>query len=150
LKKKDFLSRWHVCFKPSSIMPTTTLLDLSPNWAMAKSGNLTLFGLSTTTSVTSFSTNSIKDIFQDDSALLATLQERKIHAPPGPCQAYAGVCSTTKTQLQAERNAAKNSKAKAIKERKFAVAACKTNAVINKRMPHFLHRGQGGQGRIQG
>jgi hypothetical protein len=54
-------------------MPMTAFLDLSPTRAMAKSGNLTLSGNSTATSVTSFSINSGDDIFQDDYALLATL-----------------------------------------------------------------------------
>jgi hypothetical protein len=59
-------------------MPMTALLDLSPTGAKAKSGNLTHSSQSTATSITSFSTNSIKDIFQNNSVLLATLQEPKI------------------------------------------------------------------------
>jgi hypothetical protein len=52
-------------------MPTTALLDLSPTGATAKSGNLTPSGRSAATSVTSISTNSVKDIFQ---AILPCLQ----------------------------------------------------------------------------
>jgi hypothetical protein len=85
---------------------------------MAKSGDLTPSGRSTATSITSFSINSVKDIFQDNFALLATLQERKIHAPPGPYPARAGVRSATKTQLQAKRTATKDAKAKAVEDKK--------------------------------
>jgi hypothetical protein len=66
-------------------------------------------------------------------ALLATLQDCKIRAPPSPCPAHARVCSTTKTQLQAKWKAAKDLKAKAIKERKFALAACKAKVVVKKK-----------------
>jgi hypothetical protein len=100
---------------------------------MAKSGIIFPSGQSTATSITSLSTNSIEDIFQDNFALLATLQECKIHAPPGPCPACAGVCCTTKTQLQAEQKAAKDAMAKAIEERKFAIAACKARAFAKKK-----------------
>jgi hypothetical protein len=116
-KEKKLLSQWHGHFKPSPTMSTTALLDLSPTGATAKSSDLTSSGRLTATSVTSFSTNSIKDIFQDNSALLATLQECKIHAPPGPRPVCARVHGTTKTQLQAERKAVKDAKAKAIEER---------------------------------
>ncbi len=81
-------------------MPMTALLDLSPTKATAKSGELTTSGPLTATSVTSFSTNSGEGILQNNYALLVTLQERKIHAPPGPCPAHAGAYSATKTQLQ--------------------------------------------------
>ncbi len=130
-------SRWHVHFKASLTMPTATFLDLSPTGAMAKSGNLTHSGQSTATSITSFSTNSGKVIFQDDFTLLVTLQERKIHAPPRPCPAPAGVCSATKTQLQANRTATKDAKARAVEDKKIVVAACKAEAVAKKRIASF-------------
>jgi hypothetical protein len=117
-------------------MSTTTLLNLSPTGATAKSGNLTPSGRSTLTSITSFSTNSIENIFQDNFALLATLQDCKIHAPPGPCPACARIHGATKTQLQAKRKAtkdAKDPKAKAIEERKFVVATRKAKATAKKK-----------------
>jgi hypothetical protein len=89
--------RHHIHFKPFFTLPTTAFLDLSPTRAMAKSSDLTPSGRSTATSVTSFSTNSGKDIFQNNFALLTALQEHKIHTPPGPCPACAGVCGATKT-----------------------------------------------------
>ncbi len=118
------------------MLQAPAFLDLSPTRAMAKSGDLTPSGWSTATSVTSFSTNSSKDIFQDDFALLATLQECKIHAPPSPRQARAGVCGTTKTQLQSKRKATKDAKAKAVEE-KIVVAACKAKAIAKKRSTSF-------------
>jgi hypothetical protein len=99
-------------------MPMTAFLYQSPTGAMAKSGDLTPSGQSTATSVTSISTNRCNDIFQDDIVLLATLQECKIHSPPGPHLAWAGVCGNTKTQLQAKRNAAKDAKAKTVEDKK--------------------------------
>jgi hypothetical protein len=72
-------------------MPTTALLNLSPTEAMTKSGNITPSSQSTATSITSFSTNSAEDIFQDNFTLLVTLQEHEIHAPPSPRPAHAGV-----------------------------------------------------------
>jgi hypothetical protein len=112
----------------------TALLDLSPTGATAKNGNLTPSGRSTATSITSFSTNSIKDIFQDNSTLLATLQEHEIHDPLGSCPACAGVCGTTKTQLQAKWKAAKDAKTKGIEKRKLAMAACMVEAVPKKKV----------------
>jgi hypothetical protein len=133
LKKKELLTQQHIHFKSSLTMLTTAILDLSSTESRAKSGSFTPSGQLTTTSVTSFSTNSIKDMIQDNSVLLATLQEHKIHAPPGPCPARAGVCGTTRAQVQAKRKAAKDAKVKAIEERKFTMAACKAEAVANKK-----------------
>jgi hypothetical protein len=119
-------------------MPTTTLSNLSSTRATAKSGDLTPSGRLTATSVTSFSTNSIKDIFQDNIALLGTLQECKIQTPSSPHPACAGVCGTTKTQIHTERKAVKDAKAKVVEDGKFVVAACKAEAVTKKEAPHFL------------
>jgi hypothetical protein len=72
-------------------MLTAAFLDLSPTSATAKSGDLTPSDHLTATSITGFITNSGKDILQDDYALLMTLQECKIRAPPSPCPACTGV-----------------------------------------------------------
>jgi hypothetical protein len=86
-------------------MPTTTILELSPALAMAKKGEISVFVHSTTTSITSFTTTSNNIITKEDCALLATLQECAIHAPPGPCFAHTGTRGVTNTHRQAERKA---------------------------------------------
>jgi hypothetical protein len=131
-------------------MHTTTLLDLSPIRAMAKSGKLTTSGRLTATSVTSFSTNSGEGILQDNYALLATLQEREIHAPPSPRPARAGARSATKTQLQAERKAAKDARANAVEDKKLSPQLVRPRPSQKTGVPYLLHQGQGGQGSCQG
>jgi hypothetical protein len=142
--------RQHVRFKLSVTMPMTAFLDLSPTRAMAKSGQLTTSGRSAATSVTSFSTNNGEDILQDYYALLATLQERKIHAPPGPRPACAGACGATTTQLHAKHKAAKDTKAKVVKDKKLLLQLVRLRSSGKKVAPHLLCQGQGGQGSFQG
>jgi hypothetical protein len=113
-------------------MPTATLLDLSPSRATAKSCKLTTSGHSTATFVTIFSTNSGEGILQAVNALLATLQEQEIHAPPGPRPARASARGITKTQLQAKHMAAKNGKANAVKDKKIIAAAHKAKTIAKK------------------
>ncbi len=100
-------SQCHVCFKPLTTMPTTTILELSPALATAEKGKVSVSGYSTATSVTSFTTTRDGVITKEDPALLVMLQEHAIHAPPGPHPARTGTCSVTNTQQQAERKALK-------------------------------------------
>jgi hypothetical protein len=95
-------SQGHVRFKPSLTLPTTALLDISPTRATAKSSNLTPSGRLTATSITSFSTNSSKDIFQDNFALLTTLQEGGVHASLGPHPACTGAPSQAEGRKERE------------------------------------------------
>jgi hypothetical protein len=113
-------------------MPTTTILELSPALAMAKKGKISVFGHSTTTSVTSFSTTSNDVITKEDRTLLTMLQERAIHAPPGPHPACSGTRGITNTQRQAEYKALKETKLKATEEKKLATAARKAEIVAKK------------------
>ena len=95
-------SQRHVHFKPLTTMPTTTILELSPALATAKKGKISVSGHSTATSVTSFTTTSNNVITKEDCALLAMLQKRAIHAPPGPRPACTGTCGVTITQRHAD------------------------------------------------
>jgi hypothetical protein len=79
-------------------MPTTIILELSPALATAKKGKISVSGHSTATSVTSFTTTSDNVITKEDRALLAMLQERAIHTPPGPRPACTGTRGVTNTQ----------------------------------------------------
>jgi hypothetical protein len=104
-------------------MPIATFLELSPTDSMAKHGTLLASRLPTTTLVTHFSTASRGILPQDNSALLAKLQGLPIHTPPSPRPIHAGACPLTKTKLHAKHKAKKEVKAKAVKDRKLAVAA---------------------------
>jgi hypothetical protein len=106
-------SQRHVHFKPLATMPTTTILELSPALAMTKKGKISVSGHSTATSITSFTTTSNNVISKEDRALLMTLQECAIHAPPGPHPACTGTCDITITQRHAEHKALKETKLKA-------------------------------------
>jgi hypothetical protein len=125
-------SQHHICFKPLATMSTTTILELSPALAMAKKGKISVSGYSTATSVTSFTTTSNNVITKEDRALLATLQECAIHAPPGPHPACTGTRGITNTQQQAECKALKETKLKATEEKKLATAARKAEIVAKK------------------
>jgi hypothetical protein len=125
-------SQRHIHFKPLATMPTTTILELSPALAMAKKGKISVSGHSTATSVTSFATTSDNAITKEDCALLATLQECAIHAPPGPRPARTGTHGITNTQRQAERKALMETKLKATEEKKLATAAHKAEIVAKK------------------
>jgi hypothetical protein len=125
-------SQCHVRFKPLAIMPTTTILELSPALATAKKGEISASGHSTANSITSFTTTSNNVITKEDHALLPMLQECAIHAPPGPCPARTGTRGITNTQQQAERKALKETKLKAAEEKKLATAARKAEIVAKK------------------
>jgi hypothetical protein len=125
-------SQHHVRFKPLATMTTTTILELSPALATAKKGKISVSGHSTATSVTSFTTTSNNVITKEDCALLAMLQKRAIHAPPGPRPACTGTCGVTNTQRQAEREALKETKLKAAEEKRLATAARKAEIVAKK------------------
>jgi hypothetical protein len=60
------------------------------------------------------------------------LRSNSIHAPPGPRPLRAGAHPLTKSQVTAERKAAKELKAKALEERKIAVAARQATAAAKK------------------
>jgi hypothetical protein len=109
----------------------------SPIGATSTSGNFTPSGRSTATSITSFSTNSGEDIFQDDFALLTTPQKREIHTTLGSRPALAGFHGAPKTQLHAKQKAAKNAKAKLVKDKKIAIAACEVESTAKKK-EHFI------------
>jgi hypothetical protein len=116
-------SRRHVRFKPFATMPTTTILELSPALATAKKGEISVSSHSTATSVTSFTTTSNDIITKEDGTLLTMLQERTIHAPPGPRPARPGTRDVNITQQHAERKALKKMKLKALEEKKLATVA---------------------------
>ncbi len=92
----------HVHFKSSpslpASMPIAAFLELPPTAAMAKSRNLPASGLSTITSVTSFSMERGNVLPHDNYALLAKLQDLPIHAPPGTWPIRAGAHLITKMQ----------------------------------------------------
>jgi hypothetical protein len=99
---------------------------------MAKKGKMSVSGHSTATSVTSFTTTSNDAISKEDRTLLTTLQERAIHALPGPRPTRTGTCGVTITQWHAERKALKETKLKAAEERKLTTAAHKAEIVTKK------------------
>jgi hypothetical protein len=113
-------------------MPTTTILELSPALAMAKKGKISVSGHSTATSVTSFTTTSNDVISKEDRALLTTLQKCAIHASPGPHPACTGTRGVTITQQHADRKALKETKLKAMEEKKLATAARKAEIVTKE------------------
>jgi hypothetical protein len=113
-------------------MPLSSFLNLSPAEATAKSGTIPALGLFIATSTTGHSTNSSAAISQDGFALLSKLQGTPIHAPPGLHPLRAGAQSITKTQLQIERRATKEVKAKAAEDKKLTVAARRTEAQAKK------------------
>jgi hypothetical protein len=113
-------------------MPTTTILELSPSLATAKKVKMSVSSHSTATSVTSFTTPSENVISKEDCALLTMLQERAIHALPGPRPARTSTRGVTITRQHAERKALKETKLKAAEEKKLATAACKAEIVTKK------------------
>jgi hypothetical protein len=100
---------------------------------MATSGDVTPSGRSTYTPVTSFRIISGEDIFQANIALLFAPQEGTSYATLGLCLAPAGVCGVSKTQLHAERKAAKNEKSESDEDKKIAIAARKVKSVSKKK-----------------
>jgi hypothetical protein len=126
----------HVCFKPSlsffATVPIVTFFDLPSTKAMAESGTLAAPGLSTATSITSFSTKSGDALPQENYALLAKLQGSPIHAPPGPCPTSTGTPSITKTQLQPNQTAIKEAKAKAAEGKKLTTVTCWSKTLAKK------------------
>jgi hypothetical protein len=97
-------------------MPVGVVLELFPTDSMAKHETLPASGLSTATSVTSFSTAGGSILPQHEYALLAKLQGLLINAPPGPHPIRAGTHPLTKTKLHAKCKAKKEVKAKAAKD----------------------------------
>jgi hypothetical protein len=97
------------------------------------SGDVTPSGRSNDTPITSFRIISKEDIFQAYIALLFAPQECVSHAILGLCLAPASICSISKTQLLAERKAAKNAKSESDEDKKFAFAACKAESVLKKK-----------------
>ncbi len=125
-------SQRHIHLKPLATMPTTTILELSPALATAKKGEISVSGHSTATSVTSFTTTSNNVISKEDRTLLTMLQEHAIHAPPGPHPTHTGTRSITIALRHAERKALKETKLKAVEEKKLTTAARKAEIVAKK------------------
>ena len=94
----------------------------------AKSGVLPTSGQLTVTTVSSTTMDSLCQYEVE----LDNLRSNSIHAPPGPCPLRAGAHPLTKSQVTAERKAAKELKAKALEERKIAAAARRATAAAKK------------------
>jgi hypothetical protein len=62
------------------------------------------------------------------------LQEHAIYARPGPCPTCTGTHGINNTQQQAECKALKETKLKAVEEKKLATAACKSEIVAKKQV----------------
>jgi hypothetical protein len=109
-------------------------LDLSPTRATANSGDLIPSGWLTATSVTSFSTNSIKDIFRMISPCSQQhYRNARSMLPTALIRLAPEFAAPSKLRSKWKTKTAKDSKTKAIEERKFVVAACKAKAVAKKK-----------------
>jgi hypothetical protein len=127
--------RKHGHFKPTfslATMPLSSFLNLSPTEATAKIGTISALGLSIATSATGHSTNISTVVSHNNFALLSKLQGTPIHAPPTLHPLRAGAWFITKTQLQIKCRATKEAKAKAVEDKKLAIAACCTEAQAKK------------------